>query len=119
MNVKLVSMIVLGIAVLGLLLAPAALAYSDALKGATGGEKAQAASPTMKVSPMPKKITPTPIMKMQVRTSNATPGINETPPARHSYIQGVPKSDLGEPLGIGTQNVSALLERGSKKRPTE
>ena len=118
MKCKKFALIAVGLAVLGLIISPVALAYSDALKGSAAVEKAQMATPTMKVSPTPKKITPTPVMKMQVRMSNETPVANETMPARHSYIQGVPKSDLGEPLGIGTQNVTALLERGSKKKPT-
>lgn len=118
MNGKIVGLIVVGLAVMGLLFTPAALAYSDALKGATGGDQALAVSPTKKVSPTPKKVTPTPIMKMQVTLANTTPTPMATAPARHSYVQGVPKSNLGEPLGIGIKNVSPTPSRYQSVIPT-
>lgn len=117
MNVKLVAVIVVSIAALGLLIAPVALAYSDALKGAASGEEKQVKGVALKASPTPvKKITPTPVMKMQVRMATATPV--PTTVARHSNVVGVPTTPAGEPMGIGMKNVSATPSRYQSLRPT-
>jgi hypothetical protein len=125
----------------GLIFAPAALAYSDALKGEAGASQPQAAGTKKIVSPTPKKITPTPMMKMaaviptkkvmptatakpvtkkQVRMATATPKPTVTPPVRHSYAAGtgIPTSKVGEPLGIGMKNISPTPSRYKSVIPT-